>query len=641
MEKSKLSLILFVGIVLVFCAISAYAIPPNVTKTIPENGNQNIDPSLRKIRIEFDQDMISDGYSICGGGPKYPKTVGKPKWINKRTLLMRVKLEPSHEYEFSINCPSYKNFKNLHGESAVIYPIKFKTTTAGEKSSKPTKSSTQLLQEGLYAEETEGDLEKAIGLYEQVLDQHKEVERLAARATYQLGMCHLKKGDKDKAAEYFQQVISNYPSQKTLAGKATRQLRKLPIEKTKIKYTFGPTIEKVINDKTVGDNFIFDLDAGKFISMPQDITSSSSPEKVIPWILENGVDFLNYAGRLQLWDMVAVEVEEKSWDSPDTIDVDNVLVRGPSKEFLPTWKEEYTITNPYTYVFETREGGRGLLQVLEKRSTYLKIRYKMLQKGKAGVSEKDKLKADAFTTVDNFLKASMAGDISKAMKLVKPGSAVDHQLKDFAEIPNHETAQIASVHADNKKAFAITNAFFEDNGHPVLLTFTLIKQRGLWVVEDIDMETPQKAKADLQTFLKEHPIAGPILVSRVFEKEKSRIDLSSPEATIKSFVKAVYSGNLDAAMACVSKDGHDYENFKEMLATESNHPFQAMIKAMDASIPVEITSKDITEGKCKIKWYVTLGRVYYFGDTKIEKGTHQEFSSYLELVDGKWLIRDL
>ena len=70
------------------------------------------------------------------------------------------------------------------------------------------KSPSLLLQEGLYAEETEGNLEKAISLYEKVLEQYKDVERLAARATYQLGMCYLKKGDKEKAAEYFDEFDS-------------------------------------------------------------------------------------------------------------------------------------------------------------------------------------------------------------------------------------------------------------------------------------------------------------------------------------------------------------------------------------------------------------------------------------------------
>ena len=58
-------------------------------------------------------------------------------------------------------------------------------------------SPTVLLKQGLYLEETEGDLDKAIEIYKQVLTQAAETERLASRATYQLGTCHLKKGEKE------------------------------------------------------------------------------------------------------------------------------------------------------------------------------------------------------------------------------------------------------------------------------------------------------------------------------------------------------------------------------------------------------------------------------------------------------------
>jgi hypothetical protein len=92
------------------------------------------------------------------------------------------------------------------------------------------KSPSLLLQEGLYAEKTEGDIEKAINLYEQVLEEAGQIERLAAKATYQLGMCYLKKGQKDKAAEYFQQVVSNYSTQKILVKKADEQLKKIKPE---------------------------------------------------------------------------------------------------------------------------------------------------------------------------------------------------------------------------------------------------------------------------------------------------------------------------------------------------------------------------------------------------------------------------
>lgn len=89
------------------------------------------------------------------------------------------------------------------------------------------KSPNQLLQDGLYAEETEGDLEKAIGIYEKVIKETDVHQQTAASATYHLGMCYLKKGDKTKAAEYFQKVKSNYPTQKILVKKANTQLQKV------------------------------------------------------------------------------------------------------------------------------------------------------------------------------------------------------------------------------------------------------------------------------------------------------------------------------------------------------------------------------------------------------------------------------
>ena len=90
-----------------------------------------------------------------------------------------------------------------------------------------TKSVNILLQEGLYAEETEGDLDKAIGIYEEVVEKASYYQRIAARATYRLGLCYLKKGWKDQAAEYFQQVVANFPSQNVLVKRATEQLGKI------------------------------------------------------------------------------------------------------------------------------------------------------------------------------------------------------------------------------------------------------------------------------------------------------------------------------------------------------------------------------------------------------------------------------
>lgn len=88
-----------------------------------------------------------------------------------------------------------------------------------------------LLQEAQYAQETEGDLDKAIGLYEQVLEQAAGRESLAARATYQLGLCYLARGESRKAGDYFQQVVTFYPDQTALAQQAQAQLAQLRPER--------------------------------------------------------------------------------------------------------------------------------------------------------------------------------------------------------------------------------------------------------------------------------------------------------------------------------------------------------------------------------------------------------------------------
>lgn len=124
------------------------------------------------------------------------------------------------------------------------------------------------------------------------------------------------------------------------------------------------------------------------------------------------------------------------------------------------------------------------------------------------------------TTVNDFLKALIADDTTEAIKLVTASSAVGHQLDDISEIPNYETIQIASVHADNKKAFAVTDVIFTDNGQDTVMTITLVKQRVIWMVDDIDMETSEKAKADIQEFLKKHPAARRLEKAKVSKADK-------------------------------------------------------------------------------------------------------------------------
>ncbi len=113
---------------------TASGVQPKVIKTVPENGDEDVDQRLREIIIAFDQDMtVGQSYSICGGGQNFPQIVGNPQWRGRRTLVMRVNLLANHEYEFSVNCPSFGNCRNVQGEPAVPYPVRFKTGAAKKR----------------------------------------------------------------------------------------------------------------------------------------------------------------------------------------------------------------------------------------------------------------------------------------------------------------------------------------------------------------------------------------------------------------------------------------------------------------------------------------------------------------------------
>jgi hypothetical protein len=93
----------------------------------PANGATDVDASaVKELRVTFDRDM-SGGMSWCGGGDTFPKMTTMGKWIDKRTCVLPVALEPGKTYRLGINAPSFKNFKSAEGVSVVPVEYSFKT----------------------------------------------------------------------------------------------------------------------------------------------------------------------------------------------------------------------------------------------------------------------------------------------------------------------------------------------------------------------------------------------------------------------------------------------------------------------------------------------------------------------------------
>lgn len=83
-------------------------------------------------------------------------------------------------------------------------------------------SAADLLQKGIHAQETVGDLDGAIQIFRQVVASPNTNKQLAAQAQYQLVLCVLQKGDRPGANQELQLLEKNFADQPDLIEKARK-----------------------------------------------------------------------------------------------------------------------------------------------------------------------------------------------------------------------------------------------------------------------------------------------------------------------------------------------------------------------------------------------------------------------------------
>ena len=83
---------------------------------------------------------------------------------------------------------------------------------------------SEILQKAIYTEETVGNLDEAMKLYEQVIAEGNAGEEAAAQAQYRLALCYEKKGRDADAKVAFETLIENYPNAKDLVAEARKHL---------------------------------------------------------------------------------------------------------------------------------------------------------------------------------------------------------------------------------------------------------------------------------------------------------------------------------------------------------------------------------------------------------------------------------
>jgi hypothetical protein len=85
-------------------------------------------------------------------------------------------------------------------------------------------SPSELLEKAVYAEETKGDLDSAIAIYQQLVTESKATHTFAAEAQYRLGLCYHKKKNYAAATIAFERLIKDFPDEKELVAKAKQYL---------------------------------------------------------------------------------------------------------------------------------------------------------------------------------------------------------------------------------------------------------------------------------------------------------------------------------------------------------------------------------------------------------------------------------
>ena len=87
-----------------------------------------------------------------------------------------------------------------------------------------------LLEKGVFAEETKGDIDAAIKIYKQITDDAQANRKYVAQAHYRLGACLIKQKQYAKATPVLREFIANFPNETKLVAQAQKHLRRSEVK---------------------------------------------------------------------------------------------------------------------------------------------------------------------------------------------------------------------------------------------------------------------------------------------------------------------------------------------------------------------------------------------------------------------------
>ena len=105
------------------------SVPPVVVHSFPQTGSTDVDPAITEIRVTYSKPMVDRSWSWSQiSDETFPATTGEPHYLeDAMTCVLPVSLEKGKEYVIWLNSENFHGFKDATGQSAVPYPLRFKT----------------------------------------------------------------------------------------------------------------------------------------------------------------------------------------------------------------------------------------------------------------------------------------------------------------------------------------------------------------------------------------------------------------------------------------------------------------------------------------------------------------------------------
>jgi RNA polymerase sigma factor (sigma-70 family) len=154
---------------------------------------------------------------------------------------------------------------------------------------------------------------------------------------------------------------------------------------------------------------------------------------------------------------------------------------------------------------------------------------------------------------------------------------------------------------------------------------------------------PAQVAAPPQKITGTQPVAP--MQREVTQGDDPHPDLSSPQATARSFTKAIIRGDRDAVMACMLPGGTDFEDVQELLNAPPDDPdrrseyqMKLWFQALDPDAEMPIVSSEETERGTSVLWRVTFKHDFTVEGHTFRAGETYDLDATLRQSGDSWLI---